>query len=133
MIRVTLALIFVLSFGLATSAQEKKKKTDEELLMGSWKLITPTVPDNGVEMILTFAKNNKLTFVVKANGMEQKADGTWELKEKKLTTAIQMPRGGEMKEEQTLETVDEKHLILKDSKGITTELARVEKKKEEKK
>ena len=135
MIRTTLALALVLVLGFNSSAQEKKKKTDKELLMGSWTLVTPNTPNTVVELTVTFAKNKELTFTVKANGKEQKAGGTWELKDKKLTTTIQIPNGPEKKGELTIETLDEKHLVTKDSNnGKLEEFNRVvEKKKEEKK
>ena len=132
MIHTTLALALVLVLGFNASAQEKKKKTDKELLMGSWKLIFPGEPT--VEITLTFAKKDKLVVVAKTNGNEVKTDGTWELKGKKLSTTIKIPNGPEKKEELTIETLDEKRLIFKNSQGILDKFDRVvEKMKVEKK
>ena len=132
MIHTILTLVLVL--GLDASALEKKEKADRELLIGSWKLMDSSEPFYGANAIVTFTKDKKLKLFVEFLGKEEKAEGTWELKKKTLTTSVKKPENPKvMIVAYAIEKLNAKQLIIKDNQGRVDEFDRVVEKTKEKK
>jgi uncharacterized protein (TIGR03066 family) len=125
-----LAVTFFVTLGL-TVAQDKKDpvKDTEKLLLGKWKLKKSDDPlPPGLEGIIEFKADGKLSLVIKFEGMTQNVSGTWKLlkegKEIDVSLKEEGPNGKEKKEVLKIEKLDEKNFITVDEKKKKDEFER---------
>src|SRR3954454_5306246 len=92
MVRSLFAVAFVLSAGVVAADDKKdEKKGDEKdnakLIVGKWE-ITKAGGDVGPGSTLEFAKDKKLTLVIKAVHQKATLDGTYKLDKDRVTLTL---------------------------------------------
>lgn len=124
----------VIAVGFAR-ADDTKDDTKEypKLLLGEWK-ITKAGGEAEKGTTLKFEKEGKLSGVIKIQGQEIPIEGTYTLKEDKLTAKFKIKgtdMGGE--EKSVIKKLTKDKMELEDVKGGIDELEKVEEKKKDEK
>jgi uncharacterized protein (TIGR03066 family) len=113
------AALGVLIAATAGTAARADEKADAKKLVGTWEL-TKSGGDLPVGATVEFTKDGKLNVAVKADGQEMKFDGTYTLKDDKLTVKLKV---GDMSVEETatVKKLTDDALVIEDKDKKTDE------------
>ena len=132
-IRTATLFVTLLALSSTAAADEKKDgpKSDQRLLVGTWKLVklkSADLPD-GLELRLEVQKDGKFKLTMTRAGEKDVNAGTWKLDKKKV--AIEFTEGSRKgrKQTDTVKELTEKKLVLLDENDVTEEYERVPEKK----
>ncbi len=135
-IRVAALVGALLALSPAAPADEKKDdpKSDQKLLVGTWKLVKTSQGDlpEGLEIVFEVQKDGKFKLTVTQNGEKDVNSRTWKLDQKKLKIAFTEGTRKGMEETDTIKELTEKKLVNEDENGVTEEWKRVPEKKGDK-
>jgi len=130
------ALVGLLALSSPVAADDKKDdpKSDEKLLVGTWKLLKTSQGDlpDGAAFRFEILKDGTFKLTATTNDEKDVNTGTWKLDNKKL--AITFAEGSRKGTKQTdmVKELTEKKLILQETNGITEDWERVPEKKADK-
>ena len=115
----------LLACGAVTGpARGQEKKTNKEKIVGNWELVKTEEPlPPGIKVVVNFSKDGKMKLTATIMGMTRDQEGTYKVEGDKLHTA-QKQGDKEMKETDTIKTLDDKQLITVNAKGQKTEFKR---------
>jgi uncharacterized protein (TIGR03066 family) len=115
----------LLACGAVTGpARGQEKKTNKEKIVGNWELVKTEEPlPPGIKLVVNFSKDGKMKVTATIMGMTRDQEGTYKVEGDKLHTA-QKQGDKEMKETDTIKTLDDKQLITVNAKGQKTEFKR---------
>lgn len=134
LMRVSTLVAVLLTLSLPSVADDKKEdpKTDEQLIVGKWKLvkINPGDLPPGVEIVLDIKKDGKFTITATADGRKDVNEATWKLDKKKFTMEFTEGSRKGNKQTDTVKELTEKKLLLLDENDVTETWERVVEKKE---
>jgi uncharacterized protein (TIGR03066 family) len=103
------------AFVAAAAPAPDKKATNKEKIVGVW---APTKKKDGAPVpTLEFTEKGKLKITINANGKEIKIDGTYSVKDDKLTVTMKGPDGKDHKETMTIKELTKDKLVTVDSKN----------------
>jgi uncharacterized protein (TIGR03066 family) len=122
-----LAALLALTVSVAALAQAQEPKGEEMKLLGKWKLTKSSKGDlpSGLQAVIHFEKDGKVTMKVELADKKQDAAGTWKLDGKKLTVEYTdgPPKG--KKETMVVKKLTDEELVTVDEKDVTEEFKRV--------
>lgn len=128
------SLFCALTSSIAADDKKDDPKSDEQLLVGKWKLVKISAGDlpPGLEIVLDVQKDGKFKIISTEDGQKDENTATWKLDKKKLTMEfIEGSRKGN-KQTDTIKDLTEKKLVLLDEQDVTEEWERVAEKKGDK-
>lgn len=105
-------------------AEDKDKPKDNisAKLEGTWEVVKAT-DQEAVGAVVTFKKDGKFTFVLKIDGQEFKADGTYKIEDGKLHTTANV-NGMESSDVDTFKKLTDDEIELENKEGKVTVLKR---------
>ena len=135
-IRATTLVGILFALSTAAAADEKKvdPKSDQQLLVGTWKLVKTSQGDlpDGVEFLFEPQKDGKFKLTMSQAGEKDVNVGTWKLDMKKL--ALEFTEGSRKGTNQTdtIKELTEKKLVLQEANETVEDWERVPPKKGDK-
>jgi uncharacterized protein (TIGR03066 family) len=135
-IRAATLVGFLFALSTAVAADEKKvdPKSDQQLLVGTWKLVKTSQGDlpEGVEVLFEPQKDGKFKLTMSQGGEKDVNAGTWKLDMKKL--ALEFTEGSRKgaKQTDTVKELTEKKLVLEEANENVEDWERVPPKKGDK-
>jgi uncharacterized protein (TIGR03066 family) len=102
---------------------DDKKASNKEKIVGTWELVK-TDAKNGAPpgTIVEFTKDGKLNITVMAGDQKIAVKGTYSVQADTLKSAMKGEDGKEVTDTDKILKLTDKELVLKDTKGQTTEL-----------
>ena len=135
-IRAATLVGFLFALSTAVAADEKKvdPKADQQLLVGTWKLVKTSQGDlpEGVEFLFEPQKDGKFKLTMSQGAEKDVSSGTWKLDMKKL--ALEFTEGSRkgMKQTDTVKELTEKKRVLEEASENVEDWERVPPKKGDK-
>jgi uncharacterized protein (TIGR03066 family) len=113
---VTVLGCFALAALASAASADEKKATNKEKIVGIW-AVTKSAGGLPPKANLEFTKDGKLKISIKIEDKSLTIDGTYEVKDDKLTVIMKAPGGKEQKETMTIKSLTDKKLVTVDTKG----------------
>lgn len=107
---------FALAALASTASADEKKATSKDKIVGVW-TVTKSAGGLPPKATLEFTKDGKLKISIKVEDKSVSIDGTYEVKDDKLTVLLKAPGGKEQKETMTIKSLTDTKLVTVDSKG----------------
>lgn len=126
------AVLLTLSWSGAADDKKEDPKTDEQLIVGKWKLVKISSGElpPGLEIVLDIKKGGKFTITATTDGHKDVNEATWKLDKKKFSMEFTEGSHKGNKQTDTVKELTEKKLLLLDSNDVTETWERVAEKKE---
>jgi uncharacterized protein (TIGR03066 family) len=119
----------------APAAPIPKERAEAEKVIGTWKLVKSSNPNNSQpsDLLLELTQGGKLVIRQTSNGRTSVYEGEYKLMKDEMPYSVKYPGGGEKKETLKIKKLTETELIVVDPDGIQEDFVRVKPEKEKEK
>jgi uncharacterized protein (TIGR03066 family) len=119
----------------APAAPIPKERAEAEKVVGTWKLVKSTNPNNTQpsDLLLELSHGGKLVIRQTSNGRTAVYEGEYKLMKDEIPYSVKYPGGGVKKETLKIKKLTDAELIVVDPDGIQEDFVRVKSEKEKEK